>query len=112
MEGALRLGETSFRQSDRQCWVLVNSEESEASVWQRYISHAAKISRVKHPAAVTADLSTSGRLHAYERIMQLLTGSTVEKKGEILTGSPESQVDGIVAFLTANGFLESDSERQ
>jgi electron transfer flavoprotein beta subunit len=45
-------------------------------------------------------------LQAYERIMQLLTGSKVEKKGEILTGSPESQVDGIVAFLRANGFLE------
>jgi electron transfer flavoprotein beta subunit len=46
------------------------------------------------------------RLQAYERIMQLLTGSKVEKKGEMLTGSPESQVDGIVAFLRANGFLE------
>jgi len=49
------------------------------------------------------------RLQAYERIMQLLTGSKVEKKGEILTGSPESQVDGIVAFLKANGFLEPTS---
>ncbi|MEN8692045.1 MAG: hypothetical protein ABF303_07575 [Desulfobacterales bacterium] len=48
------------------------------------------------------------RLHAYERIMQLLTGSTVEKKGEILTGSPESQVDGIISFLKANGYIESD----
>jgi electron transfer flavoprotein beta subunit len=48
------------------------------------------------------------RQHAYDRIMQLLTGSTVEKKGEMLTGSPESQVEGIIAFLKANGFLESD----
>ncbi len=48
------------------------------------------------------------RQHAYDRIMQLLTGSTVEKKGEILTGSPESQVEGIIAFLRANGFLETD----
>lgn len=47
-------------------------------------------------------------LPAYERTMQLLAGSKVEKKGEILTGSPESQIDGIVAFLKANGFLESD----
>ena len=52
------------------------------------------------------------RQHAYERIMQLLTGSTVEKKGEILTGSPESQVEGIIAFLKANEFLESDSADQ
>ena len=52
------------------------------------------------------------RQHAYYRIMQLLTGSTVEKKGEILTGNPESQVEGIVAFLETNGFLESDSADQ
>jgi electron transfer flavoprotein beta subunit len=45
------------------------------------------------------------RLHAYERVMRLLTGSRVEKKGEMLTGSPESQVEGIIAFLKANGFL-------
>ena len=47
------------------------------------------------------------RLHAYDRIMQLLTGSTVEKKGEILTGSPESQVEGIISFLKTYGFLET-----
>ncbi len=47
------------------------------------------------------------RLQAYERIMQLLAGSKVEKKGEVLTGSPESQVEGIIAFLRANNFLVS-----
>ena len=52
------------------------------------------------------------RQHAYYRIMQLLTGSTVEKKGEILTGSPEAQVDGIIAFLETNGFIESDRTDQ
>ena len=52
------------------------------------------------------------RLHAYERVMQLLTGSTVEKKGEMLTGSPESQVEGIIAFLKANEILEPDSADQ
>ena len=57
-------------------------------------------------------LAPDSRLHAYERIMQLLSGSKVEKKGEILTGSPESQVEGIIAFLKANGFLESDSADQ
>jgi electron transfer flavoprotein beta subunit len=50
------------------------------------------------------------RLQAYERIMQLLAGSKVEKKGEMLTGSPESQVDGIIAFLRANDFLVSTNE--
>ncbi len=46
------------------------------------------------------------RLHAYDRVMQLLTGSKVEKTGEMLTGSVDSQVDGIVSFLKDNGFLE------
>lgn len=50
------------------------------------------------------------RQHAYERIMQLLTGSKVEKKGEILTGSIESQVGGIISFLKAHGFLETSKE--
>jgi len=61
------------------------------------------------PKAVAAPDS---RLPAYERIMQLLTGSKVEKKGEILTGSPETQVEGIIDFLKANAFLESDNEGQ
>ncbi|CAB1076596.1 hypothetical protein JY97_11360 [Alkalispirochaeta odontotermitis] len=52
------------------------------------------------------------RQHAYDRIMQLLTGSTVEKKGEILSGTPESQVEGIIAFLETHGYLESDSADQ
>ena len=47
------------------------------------------------------------RMHAYERIMQLLTGSKVEKKGEILTGSPESQVEGIISFLETHGIIET-----
>jgi electron transfer flavoprotein beta subunit len=48
------------------------------------------------------------REHAYERIMQLLAGSTVEKKGEILTGSTDSQVEGIIDFLKVHGFIEAD----
>ncbi|MGD9224348.1 MAG: hypothetical protein PVH22_13925 [Desulfobacteraceae bacterium] len=40
--------------------------------------------------------------------MELLTGSTVEKKGEILTGTAESQVQGIVTFLKSNGLLEPE----
>ncbi len=61
------------------------------------------------PKIVSAPQS---RLPAYERIMQLLSGSKVEKKGEILTGSPESQVEGIIDFLISNGFLESNSADQ
>ncbi len=49
-------------------------------------------------------------LDAFNRIGQLLTGSRVEKKGEMLRGSPESQVDGIISFLDGHGFLESIEE--
>ena len=48
----------------------------------------------------------SSRLNAYERTEALLTGSRLEKKGETLRGSVSSQVEGFVAFLKANDFLE------
>jgi len=48
-------------------------------------------------------------LNAYSRVLQLLAGSTMEKKGEILTGSPESQVRGIISFLKKHDFLESEN---
>ncbi len=46
------------------------------------------------------------RLQSYDRTKQLLTGSRVEKKGEMLTGSLASQVDGFISFLQSNDFLE------
>jgi electron transfer flavoprotein beta subunit len=46
-------------------------------------------------------------LPAYDRVMQLLTGSSVEKSGEILTGSVDSQVEGILNFLRGHDFLEN-----
>lgn len=49
-------------------------------------------------------------LDAFNRIGQLLTGSRVEKKGEMLRGSPKSEVDGIISFLGGHGFLESLKE--
>jgi electron transfer flavoprotein beta subunit len=52
------------------------------------------------------------RQKAYDRVMQLLTGSTVEKTGEMLTGTSESQVEGILTFLKSQGFLESDHADQ
>ncbi|MDM8535964.1 hypothetical protein QUF70_04350 [Desulfobacterales bacterium HSG17] len=47
-------------------------------------------------------------MNAYDRILQLLTGSKVEKKGEMLTGSTDSQVQGIINFLKENEFIESE----
>lgn len=55
-------------------------------------------------------LTPDSRLDAYDRIEQLLTGSRVEKKGEILRGDPESQVKGIISFLDGHGFLKSKSQ--
>lgn len=46
-------------------------------------------------------------LNAFDRILQLLAGSRVQKKGEMLTGSTESQVEGIISFLKKNEFIES-----
>jgi len=45
------------------------------------------------------------RLSASERIRQLLAGSRMEKKGLMLTGTPESQVEGIFSFLRDHDFL-------
>jgi len=44
-------------------------------------------------------------LGSYERIDQLLAGSRTEKKGSLLTGSVESQVNGIIDFLEAHGHI-------
>ena len=51
------------------------------------------------------------RLHAYERTKQLLTGSIIEKKGEMLTGDLASQVEGFISFLQSNDFLETTREK-
>jgi electron transfer flavoprotein beta subunit len=49
-------------------------------------------------------------LDAFDRVLQLLTGSRVEKKGELLTGSTTSQVEGIINFLKENQFIESETK--
>ena len=49
------------------------------------------------------------RLDAFHRIQQLLTGSRIEKKGEMLTGTSEAQVDSIVSFLLEHGFVKMRS---
>jgi electron transfer flavoprotein beta subunit len=50
------------------------------------------------------------RLDAFERIQQLLMGSRVEKKGSRLTGSVDSQVEGIISFLRKHGFAGNAKE--
>jgi electron transfer flavoprotein beta subunit len=53
----------------------------------------------------------NSRVQAFERVQQLLTGSLVEKKGEMLAGNLHSQVEGIVDFLKNNRFLPSNKEK-
>ena len=56
------------------------------------------------PRTRPVDAPDSG-LAAFDRIAHLLAGSKIDKKGKIVTGSPESQVQEIIDFLEANGFL-------
>jgi electron transfer flavoprotein beta subunit len=48
-------------------------------------------------------------LPSFERIKQLLSGSAMEKKGELVTGSPENQAEKIVDFIQRHDFLPSDT---
>jgi electron transfer flavoprotein beta subunit len=48
-------------------------------------------------------------LKSFERIKLLLTGSRVEKKAQILDGSPVSQVEGIINFLKEHDFIPHPS---
>lgn len=50
-------------------------------------------------------------LPAFQRIEQLLRGSSVEKKGEMVKGTPEQQVERILSFLQENDFLEKTAEK-
>ena len=50
------------------------------------------------------------RRDAFTRIDQLLSGDRVEKKGVILAGDPDSQVEGILSFLNEHGFKARDQE--
>ncbi len=50
------------------------------------------------------------RRGAYDRTLQLFAGSLVEKKGEMLTGSPQSQVEAILNFLKKHDLLGSKNK--
>ena len=47
----------------------------------------------------------AGALSSYDRVRQLLSGSAIQKTGKVVTGSPETQVDAIMDFLTEHGFI-------
>jgi len=52
------------------------------------------------------------RLDAYHRIQNLFAGRRVEKRGEMLTGTAESQAEGIVSFLLEHGFIKPQQEEK
>lgn len=52
------------------------------------------------------------RAEAFERIGQLLAGSQGQKRGMILTGAPEEQVEEIVKLLRKHGFIAEGRERK
>ena len=60
--------------------------------------------RPRPKKVITPDSS----MPAFDRINQLLSGSSIEKKGAILTGDPESQVEAIISYLKENGFLTTE----
>ncbi len=49
-------------------------------------------------------------LVSYDRVSELLSGSRMEKKGEMLTGDPKAQVEGIITFLQESGLLEPEMD--
>ncbi len=68
---------------------------------RKVISEKCYPPRPRPKSAPTPD----SRLDAFHRIQHLFTGSRIEKKGEMLTGSTVSQVEGIMSFLLEHGFV-------
>jgi len=62
-----------------------------------------------HPKKISAPKST---LPSFKRIRELLEGSQIEKKGTMLTGSAESQVNAIISFLQERGLLGAQKENK
>jgi len=44
-------------------------------------------------------------LPGFERVRQLLAGSRVQKKGKIVSGTPETQVEDIIRFLEEHDIM-------
>jgi electron transfer flavoprotein beta subunit len=51
-------------------------------------------------------VAPDSRLSGFERVLNLLSGSKTEKKGNLLEGTPEAMASEIVQFLIKNGLLE------
>ncbi len=66
------------------------------------------VSKIMPPLPRTKKtLAPDSRLPASQRIQQLLTGSKIEKKGQILEGNSEVLVEGIISYLSEHGFIEA-----
>ena len=84
-----------------------------------------EIKRLSYPDEIPANKTMSSRVfpprprpkktpapdsksEAFYRVEQLLAGSSIQKKGIILDGNPESQVQGIISYLEEHGFIASN----
>jgi electron transfer flavoprotein beta subunit len=102
--GALRLPPLPRRQ-----WAQVFRPQHLSATIEEERARLVTLSRFQPRPRPRCVPPPDSRQPAYDRVMQLLTGSTVEKSGEILTGSVESQVEGILTFLRRHDFLENDT---
>lgn len=70
-------------------------------------------SSVSPPCPRTKRIPVPGSdIKSFDRIKRLLTGSQVAKKAQILDGSPESQVTGMISFIEENGLLKVTSTQK
>jgi len=66
--------------------------------------------KVLPPLARPGDLEApDSAMEAFDRIAKLLTGRRTAKKGKIVSGSPETQVQAVIDFLSANGFITAEN---
>jgi electron transfer flavoprotein beta subunit len=104
--GALRLPPLPRRQ-----WAQAVRPELLSSTVSKASARLVTLSRYQPRPRPRCIPPPDSRLPAYDRVMQLLTGSSVEKRGEILTGNVESQVEGILNFLRGHDFLENGHDK-
>jgi electron transfer flavoprotein beta subunit len=80
---------------------VLHMVEDAGSLTSKTICTATTAPRPRPKPIVAPD----SRLPGHDRVKQLLAGSTIQKKGKLVSGSPEQQVDEIVSFLTQHGFI-------
>jgi electron transfer flavoprotein beta subunit len=66
-----------------------------------------EVSEVQYPRPRPKGIAApDSRLSGFERVLNLLSGSKTEKKGNLLEGTPETMASEIIQFLIKNGLLD------